>query len=259
MIIQKYFSVYKEFFKTSLSESLSFRFNFTLQAVMNISFIGVYFGTSIFIFDHVEHIGLWNKEEFLFFLSFALTVDQIHYLFFAPNFWEWSEDVRLGRLDFHLLKPVSSLFILLFRRSAIPGFLTVLAAFCLLIYFGLQADISFWLWLSLPFCLLFSLSLLLGFEVLISLFNFWTIEGMGINQLRLQLQHFSRWPDFIYRDPIRLWFLPFLAISSVPVRFLLDSNYWLWLALMAVGVIMLWLAVFFLWPKALNFYESPSS
>ena len=258
-IISKYFSLYKEFFKTSLSKELSFRANFILQSLMNVSFIGVYFFTSLFIFDHIEHIGLWNKQEFLLFLSFVFAVDQTHYLIFSFNFWMFSDDVRLGQLDFYLLKPFPSLFIVLLKRLAIPGIFTVLLTYSLAIYFGIQLGLSFLMWLSLPLCLLLSLFLLLGLEVLISLFNFFTVEGGGINHARLQLQHLCRWPDFIYRDPARLWLLPFLAITSIPVRYLLDVGYWSWLVIMFFGTAFLWLIVIFLWPKALSFYESPSS
>ena len=258
-ILYKYLSLYKEFFKTSLSEELSFRVNFILQSIMNVSFIGVYFFTSVFIFDHIEHIGPWNETEFLLFLSFAFAVDQTHFLIFAPNFWEFSGDIRLGTLDFHLLKPFPSLFIVLLRRVAVPGIFTLLFTYFLVIYFGLQVGLNLLVWLSLPFCLLLSLFLLLGIEVLISLFNFFTVEGMGINQARLQIQHLCRWPDFIYKNPARIWFFPLLAITSIPVRWMIDINYWSWVVTMFLGVLLLWFFIILLWPKALNFYESPSS
>ena len=257
--MSKYLSLYKEFFKTSLSEELSFRANFTLLSLMNVLFIGVYFFTSVFIFNHIEYIGLWNEKEFLLFLSFVFAVDQTHYLIFSENFLEFSGDVRFGTLDFHLLKPFPSLFIVLLRRQAIPGIFTIFLTYFMVIYFGLQVGLSPLAWLSLPFCLLLSLSLLLGVEVLISLFNFFTVEGMGVNQARLQIQHLCRWPDFIYKNPARLWLLPFLAITSIPVRWILDLSYWSWLFAMFFGVISLWSFVLFLWPKALSFYESPSS
>ena len=257
--IYKYLSLYKEFFKTSFSEELSFRANFTLQSLMNVSFIGVYFFTSIFIFDHIERIGLWDETEFFLFLSFAFAVDQTHHLIFATNFWEFSEDIRLGRLDFHLLKPFPSLFTVLFRRLAVPVIFTVLLTYSMVIYFGIQVGLSFLVWLSLPLCLLLSLFLLLGIEMLISFFNFFTVDGSGINQARLQIQHFCLWPDFIYKNPARLWFFPFLAITSIPVRWILDMTYWSWLVAMLFGVLLLWFLVLFLWPKALSFYESPSS
>ena len=109
------------------------------------------------------------------------------------------------------------------------------------------------------FCLFLSIALLLGIEVLISLFNFFTVEGMGINQARLQIQQLCRWPDFIYKNPARLWLLPFLAITSIPVRWMLDFKYWTWLSAMIIGVLLLWFLNLFLWPRSLRFYESPSS
>ena len=249
--MSKYLSLYKEFFKTSLSAELSFRANFTLQSLMNVSFIGVYFFTSVFIFNHIEHIGLWNEKEFLLFLSFVFAVDQTHYLIFSLNFWEFSSDVLFGTLDFHLLKPFPSLFIVLLRRLAIPGIFTVFLTYFMVIYFGLQVGLSPLAWLSLPFCLLLSLSLLLGVEVLISLFNFFTVEGMGINQARLQIQHLCRWPDFIYKNPARLWLLPFLAITSIPVRWILDVSYWSWLVAMFFGVLVLSGLLFFFYGQKL--------
>ncbi len=257
--LYKYISLYKEFFKTSLTEELSFRSNFILQSLMNIIFIGTYFFTSFFIFDHIEHIGMWNEIEFLLFLSFALAVDQTHYLIFSPNFWEFSGDVILGTLDFQLLKPFPTLFTVLFRRVAVPGILTVLLTYSLVIYFGIQVELSLLVWLSLPLCLFLSLFLLLGIEVLIAMLNFFTVEGMGINQLRLQVQHICRWPDFIYKNPARIWLFPLLAITSIPVRWILDMSYWSWLVAMFFGVLLLWFFIILLWPKALNFYESPSS
>ena len=243
-----------------MSEDLSFRENFVLQSLMNSCFIGVYFFTSIFIFNHVEQIGLWNKDQFLFFLSFALFIDQLHYFIFAFNFWIFSDDVRLGAFDFTLLKPVSSLFITYFKRLSTPGVFTILITFSMLVYFGIKLDLSLWMWLSLPFCAVLSLSLLLAIEVLISLFNFFTIEGIGINQARLQVQQIYRWPDFIYRGSVRLFLFPFLAITSIPVRYLLDFSYWTWLAFLALAVCLFWyIIIFFIWPKALNFYESASS
>ena len=258
-IFYKYISIYKEFFNTSLSEELSFRFNFILQSLMNVSFIGVFFLTSIFIFDHVEHIGLWNEKEFLFFMSFVFAVDQTHYLIFSFNFWLLSDDVRMGNLDFYLLKPCPSLFIILLRRMAVPGIFTVLLTYSMVIYFGVQLNLHPMVWLSLPFCLLLSLSLLLGIEVLISIFNFFTIEGIGINQARLQVQQLYRWPDFIYKNPTRIWLLPFLAISSIPMRWAIDTSYWTWLLFMTGGASGLWAFILLIWPKALNLYESPSS
>ena len=258
--MKRYFQIYKEFFKTSLAEDLSFRFDFLLQSLMNISFLGAYFFSSLFIFDHVNLVGLWAEEEFLFFLSFVLLLDQIHYFLLSFNFWIFSDSIRTGYFDFILLKPISSLFVVFFNRLAASGALTILASFLMLVYFGLKLNLSLWIWLSLPFCLLFALALLFGIEVIISLLNFLTIEGLGVNQARLEIQQLARWPDFIYKKIPRFFLLPFLAVTSIPVRWILDISYWSWFAVMIIGVVFLWLLIiFWIWPKGLALYESASS
>ena len=257
---KKYFLIYKEFFKTSLAEELSFRFNFLIQSFMNISLLGVYFLSSLFIFDHVSFIGLWEKDEFLFFLSFALLLDQTHYFLLSFNYWILSDNIKTGYFDFILLKPISTLFTTFFSRLAIPGVLTIPICFLIFLYFGLKLDLSLWVWLSLPVCFFFAMALLFGIEVIISLLNFITIEGLGVNQIRLQVQQLSRWPDFIYKKTTRFFLMPFLAITSIPVRWILDMSYWSWFIAMIGATAMLWFIIlFWVWPSGLNRYESASS
>ena len=258
--VKHYFQIYIEFFKTSLVQDLSFRTNFLLLSLMNICFMAVYFSTSFFIFNHVDQIGLWKKEEFLFFISFALLVDQIHFFMLSSNFWMFSDHIRSGDFDFVLLKPISSIFVTFFNRITISSVFTILVALSSVIYFGSQLDLSVGAWISLPLCLFSSLALLLGIEVIMSLLNFFTIQGFGVNQFRLQVQELTRWPDFIYKNPARFLLVPFLAITSFPVRWILNFNYWFWFVLMLAGAFLGWLLIiFWLWPRALNLYESASS
>ena len=258
--VKHYFQIYIEFFKASLAESLSFRVNFLIHSLMHICFMTVYFFTSIFIFNHVEQIGLWKKEEFLFFISFVLLVEQIHFFMLSLNYWIFSGDIRTGSFDFVLLKPISSIFYTFFNHIAIFGVFTILAALSTLIYFGTQLGLSLGVWISLPLCLFSSLALLMGIEVIISLLSFFTIHGIGVNQARLQVQKLTRWPDFIYKNPARFLLVPFLAITSFPVRWILNFNYWFWFVLMLAGAFLGWLLIiFWLWPRALNLYESASS
>ena len=257
--LYKYGAIYREFFKTSFSESLSFRLDYLVQNLMTLSFLCTSFLTAGFIFNHIKAIGFWNQTEFFFFLSFVVAVIQTHHLFFSHNFWELSADVRLGTLDFILLKPASEFFIVFTRRLAIPIIPTAIMSYSLLIYFGWETGLSWTAWLTLPLCLFLAVILLLGIEVLISLFNFITIEGGGVNQVRIQLQHFLRWPDFVYKNPLRLWLLPCLAVTSIPVRWLLDFRYWTWMLVMILGTAAIWGCIAFFWPKAVNLYESPSS
>ena len=91
-----YLSVYHGFLQTSLSEATSFRLNFFLYIFMDIIFYLSSIMSVNIIYGHIDQIGVWSLEEFLFFLSFSLLVDQIHMAFVAENFWYFSDDIRLG-------------------------------------------------------------------------------------------------------------------------------------------------------------------
>ena len=251
--------IYREFFKTSLSQAMSFRFDFLLQSLMNMSFMIIYYSSAFFIFNYVEKIGLWDKDQFFVFLSFVFVINQTHQFFFSFNFWQFSEDIRLGNLDFHLLKPFPLLFTVLLRTTAVGSFFTLLLTYGLFIYFGIKADLSVLSWILMPFSVLIALSLMLGLEVLISLINFFTIEGGAVNQIRIQVQHLQRWPDFIYKRNYLLFIFPFVAVTSVPVRSMLDFSFLSWFFLMSLGAILLWTLIVFFWPRFLVFYKSPSS
>lgn len=257
--MKKYLKIHREFLRTSFNRQLSFRMNFSLQTLMGFFFLVTSFLAASFIFDHVENIGLWEREEFFLFLSFVLALDQTYTLLFAPNFWNFAEQIRIGELDFQLLKPAHSLFVIFTRVLGTPALITAFISYSLLIYFGFKVNIAWFQWLLLPFLLSLGLALLLALEIFISLLNFFTVEGSGVNFIRLRFQDLQSWPDFIYKNPTRKWLFPFLAVTSVPGRFLMDFSYWNWLLFMLGGTIFLWALLLLLWPRALRLYKSPSS
>ena len=156
---------------------------------------------------------------------------------------------------------MGSLFQIFFRHIKASVF-NIFAPWSLLIYYGIELDLSLYAWVCLPFLVLLSLTLLVSIEMIISMSMFWTVESFGINFLRMQLQQLARWPDFIYRFYARKIFtilLPVLLVGSAPVKFLLDIHSWPWLlwSLGAIGGS--WLILAFLWRIALRSYESASS
>ena len=64
------------------------------------------------------------KKSFYFFFPLFLLWIKLTICFFSFNFWQFARDIRLGQLDFHLLKPAHSLFIVFTRNLAIPGLIT---------------------------------------------------------------------------------------------------------------------------------------
>ena len=260
--IKTYWGIYKEFISNCFVEALSYRLHFVLLLVMDMIFYLVSLGSVDFIFQHVEHIGPWHRTEFMFFISFMIAIDHLHMTFISESFWNLSHDIRTGKLDFILLKPVNSLFPIFFRHIRPGTMLNGLLPWSFLIYYGHQLELNVIAWVVLPVLLIFGLTLLTSIEILISLSMFYLVESFGINFLRMQMQQLSRWPDFIYRFYARKFFsfvIPVLLIGSAPIHFLLDFSQWQRLLEAGILLVIVWILIAFGWRRALRSYESASS
>tara|TARA_Y100000031_G_scaffold132446_1_gene153534 strand:+ start:9 stop:803 length:795 start_codon:yes stop_codon:yes gene_type:complete len=257
-----YFGIYRHFFATSLSEETSYRLNFVLLVLMNVFSYVVLLSSIEVLYAHVENIGPWDRSQFLLFAAFMITIDSIHMTFISENFWELSENLRLGNFDFTLLKPADSMFTSYFRRQRPSVMVSIFVAVGLLIYYGQQANLQWWAWLVMPILIVMGLALQVSLEIILSCAMFRTIESFGINFLRLQLQNMSRWPEFIYPGSLRrlmLYGVPVLLIGSGPTHFLIDPTQWHWLVIMLIALVVnIWIARH-LWRWGLRHYDSASS
>lgn len=218
--------------------------------------------TVSFIFDHVQTIGPWNKEQLMFFISFMLCVDHLHMTLISESFWVLSRDIKSGSMDFTILKPIHSIFTSFFRHIRTSSLCNTFIVWACLFYYGNEINLSVLSWILLPFLVILAFCLLALLEFIISTSMFWMTEGMGINFLRMQFQNLSRWPNFIYSSMSRRFFtmvIPVLLIGSAPVHFLLDHSMWHYLVYLVIAIIMSYIVLIFLWNKALNQYESASS
>ncbi len=260
--IKSYLGIYQQFLATCFAEASSFRLNFVLLILMDLLFYFTTLASVDFIFQYTDTIGVWSRDEFMFFVAFMLTIDQLHMTFISESFWMLSAHIRQGMLDFILLKPKGTIFSVFFRYIRPASLLNFVITWGLLIYYGSKVDLGFVDWALLPFFILLGLSLLTSLEILISTSMFWVIESFGINFLRMQFQHLSRWPDFVYHSlPRRLFTIvfPILLVGSAPVRFLLNKDeYWWILGMIGAQVVFIFVIRFF-WKLGLNRYESASS
>jgi ABC-2 type transport system permease protein len=219
-------------------------------------------GTVDFLYDHLALIGDWGKTQFLFFVAFMLAVDQLHMTFVSENFWNFSQDLRTGRLDQVLVQPVNALFPSFFRYVRAASMLNVPVPWVALIYLGRQVGLPALSWWLLPFFVALALVLQVSLEILISMIMFVTVESWGINFLRVQLQSVSRWPSFVYRLPARMFFstvVPVLLIGSPPVRVLFDPRDPRPLGWVVLATLGIWVVTGWAWRRGLARYESASS
>lgn len=257
-----YLSVYRKFVSTAFTQASSFRVSFFLIIIMDLFFYFSTLASVTFIYDHVEYIGIWQKPQLMFFISFMLTLDWLHMTLFSESFWMMGEHIRTGSLDFILLRPIHSIFSVFFRHFRPATMLNGAVAIFFLVKYGVALNLSPLSWILTPFLMILGLTLLVIMEIIISVAMFWIVEGLGINFLRMQMQQLSRWPDFIYAALTRkvlTIILPVLLIGSGPVRFLYDHGDFKLLIGLMIAIIVSWKVMLILWNFGLKKYDSASS
>lgn len=260
--MRTYLEVYRKFFGTSLAEASSFRTSFILIILMDIIFYLTTLSSVSFIYDHVSTIGPWNKDQLMFFIAFMLTMDHLHMTIVSENFWELSVKIRTGTLDFDLLRPLSTIFSVFFRYVRASSLVNTPLVWSMLGYYGYKVGLGFNQWILVPPLIILGFTLFVIIEFCISVAMFWTIEGWGINFLRMQLQQLARWPHFIYAyfpRKILTVFLPVLLVGSGPVSFLYSATAYELLLGVFIAIIVFSFILKHLWSFALTKYDSPSS
>ncbi|OFZ74633.1 MAG: hypothetical protein A3K03_12880, partial [Bdellovibrionales bacterium RIFOXYD1_FULL_44_7] len=253
---------YGAFVSTSFSEAMSFRAHFVLLIVMDLVFYGTHLWSIDILYDHIHLIGTWRREHLLFFASVMLAINQLTMTLVSENYWQFPLMIRTGNFDFHLVKPVSSIFLTFFRTIRPGSMFNMAFTAPAVVYFGLQVDLGFWAWIALPFGIVLGFLLQNSLEMLFSCAMFWMIDGTGVNFIRIEFQQLARWPDFVYPSMLRgalTYLVPVLLIGSAPVRFLLaPSDFWPILGLV-VFLLFFWALLGFFWRMGLLAYESASS
>lgn len=267
----RYRRVFAAFFRNSLVREASFRSNFIITLVTR----GFWFCVQIVLFDliyrQVRQINDWSRPEYFGFMATAMLVNAIVEAFFMPNCARFSELIRTGDLDFALLKPIDTQFLVSLEKLELAMVTQLAFALGLLIYSLVQVGrpiepVSVALYVLLVIAAVtFFYSLMIGLAATSIFFG----RNQGLLDFWFYVTIFARYPSSIYSgsptgEILRFVFsyvLPILLVVTVPARVLLDKTLepgWLpGLTLLAGVVSFIAARIVFHW--SLRHYRSASS
>jgi ABC-2 type transport system permease protein len=231
-----YFKVFLTFVRNSLVRDLSFRLNFLFESVASMSWVLMNLGFYLLIFHYTNEIGAgsgWGKFEFFVFLSTTMFVNSIVQAFFMPNAEEFSELIRRGGLDFALLKPIDTQFLISLQKvdwSALSNLLVGLLLFAYSLW-KLTTRAEAPLVVHPVAVVLYPIYVFCGVLILYSLMitlaatSIWLGRNQTLYDFWFYITNFSRYPMEIYKgpvgDPLRWFFtfiIPVLVVINVPAR-----------------------------------------
>jgi ABC-2 type transport system permease protein len=233
-----YSRVFLTFARNSLIRDMTFRSNFVLDCISSLSWLLMNLGFYLIVFYHVKSIGVetgWGRNEFFVFLATTWLINSIIQAFLMPNAQEFSELIRTGGLDFALLKPIDTQFLISFRKvewSSLSNFVLglIILTYALFQLASRTDPVWHWSWLGLSLYFMYiTCGVLLMYSLMICLAatSIWLGRNQSLYDFWFYITNFSRYPMEIYQGGwgLPLWFtftfiVPVLVVVNVPARLL---------------------------------------
>jgi ABC-2 type transport system permease protein len=223
------------FFDTVKRHALLFADYFAQYAKVRVSYRGDFFvslATSfaatvfalefvIVLFKKVPQIGGWRFEEVLFLYGFSL----IPYGFFniiSLNLYEFGNNYIIeGKFDRVLLRPVSSLFQVLFETFRIESIQEIATGTFCMFYASYHLGIA---WTPLRFAMLLFFGvcasvIYVSVFLMLTTVSFWFEDRIGVHPPVWNMMAFGRYPLTIYSPVVQFflcWIVPFGLASFYP-------------------------------------------
>jgi ABC-2 type transport system permease protein len=223
---KRYASVYLALWRNSIIREMSFKTNFLLWIVVELLWFALQLGFIAVIYSHTDHIGDWTKWQVVLLMGTAHFIQQVFQAFFFTNCVELSDLIRTGRLDFMLLLPVNTRFLISLRKVDLGGFVNAASALVVIVYSLKQLALVPTFFQVLGFALFALMGILIHYSLmfLLSTVSFWTVRAQGIVWGYYSLFNISRLPDAAYRGFFKAFFtfvLPMVLVANVPAKVLI--------------------------------------
>jgi ABC-2 type transport system permease protein len=226
--VSRYLSVYAALWKNSVSREMSFKSNFLLWIVVELLWFGLQLCFISVLYLHTDNIGTWTKWQVVMLIGGSHFIQQIYQAFFLVNCTNLSELVRTGKLDFLLLLPVNTRFLVSLRQVDLGAFVNASFAVAVVTYAARQMHLVPTLVQVLGFLALCVVGIGIHYSLmfLLASISFWTVRAQGIVWGYYNLFNIARMPDEAFRGLFKAVFtfaVPMLLVSNVPVRLLADK------------------------------------
>lgn len=265
MNLKRYFKIYAALWQNSVTRETMFKGNFLLWIVVEFLWFGLQLTFIGVLYLHTEKIGTWTKWQVVMLVGASHFIQQIFQAFFLVNCTNLSELVRTGKLDFLLLLPINTRFVVSLRQVDLGAFVNAMSGAAVIAYAAHRLHFVPSLGHVAGFLALCLAGILIHYSLmfLLATISFWTVRAQGIVWGYYNLFNIARLPDEAFRGLFKAVFtfaIPMLLVSNVPARVLADK-------LESIGSIFLLLAMSVAcfavselgWRASLRHYTSASS
>jgi len=222
-------SILVHYFGQYVKSRLAYKGDFFIAVLTSFSATVGSFGFLYILFHRVNSLQGWKFEELIFIYGFSLTCLGFFNVL-SLNLYEFGERyIMEGRFDQVLLRPLPSLFQILFEAFRVESFQEVLTGLALVAYASWKLQLH----LAPTLIILFPLMVACGVVIYLSVFtiltsmSFWFEDRIGITPPVYNMIPFGRYPTTIYNVFLQFllsWIVPFAFASFYPTALFLNRG-----------------------------------
>src|SRR5436189_5378287 len=224
----RYLGIYVALWKNSVIREMGFKANFLLWIIVELLWFALQLSFIAVIYQHTDHIGDWSKWQVVLLMGASHFIQQIFQAFFLTNCTQISEYVRSGKLDFMLLLPVNTRFIVSLRQVDLGGFVNAGSALAVMMYALKQLHMVPPPLHVLGFIFLAAAGVFIHYSLmfLLASVSFWTVRAQGIVWGYYSLFTIARLPDAAFCGFFKVFFtfaVPMILVANVPAKLLVSK------------------------------------
>ena len=265
MNLKRYWELYVALWKNSVTREMAFKGNFILWIIVEIAWFGLQLCFVSVVFSQTETVGTWTRWEMVLLVGASNFIQQLYQAFFLTNCTNLSELVRTGKMDFLMLLPVNTRFLVSLRVVDLGAFVNALFAVCVMVFAAGKLGLHPQAGQLAGFAALCAAGILIHYSLMFILATicFWTVRAQGIVWGYYNLFNIARMPDEAFRGVFKGVFtfaLPVLLVSNVPARVLAGKLASPGACLLLLGLGVVWAVISeWFWRLSLRRYTSASS
>jgi ABC-2 type transport system permease protein len=252
------------YFRIGILGELEYRANFFIQVFESILGLVVALGGLAVVFQHTADLGGWSPDELVALVGIYLLVGGLINMVINPSMERFMQDVRLGTLDFTLVKPADSQLLVSVQRVEIWKLVDVLIGLAVIgtALVRLQSEISWGETAAFAIALFCGATIVYSFWLILATCSFWFVRVENILVIFQSMYSAGRWPVGIYPPWLRFiltFLVPVAFAVTVPAQGLIGqlTSSTLGLAVgLAVG---LFIVARLFWRYGIRFYSGASA
>jgi ABC-2 type transport system permease protein len=201
--------------RVSVLNELQYRVNFFLQLFQSLVALGTAVAVVALVFLYTPTLGGWRPWELMVVVGVHTALGGVIRAVIQPSMQLLMEDIREGKLDFALTKPVDAQLLVSVRRVAVWQFVDVMVGVGVVVVAAVQLGVG-----ADPLAVgVFVAALLLGtvmiycFWLLITTGAFWVVRMEHVAELFNGLYQAGRWPIGLFPTWLRVVFTALVPLA----------------------------------------------